>query len=439
MVRIIKGATVKEDPLLEFLMDLMDQVENDNIKYKKRKTNDRSSSRVYPTTSFQLLNEYSFVFTIPKSQVILDATPQYDAKDFVFNDQSLTAAWNYINLGDSMFASLSICSNFTNRSLVEYECMLSSNYFEEGATVSVGSDNQLFMAMAYAAHEGLIESSNIKLVPCSTAIHVYIDLYYSMKPEHRSKATALITTLSRSLPIKSRGQPLQQAINKPEIQPTKPQMQPKSKPLPKSQSSSQNQSQTSTRKQPLQEQPSVNKEPFIKNEPLSVQTPSEPEDESMITQRQFEYAQSQSFASPSKKLNANDATVPIPANDSIEAFYRYLQPPVHKGLLTQYVSDKMKATLTPFQTQNIEWMVSREGHFATTSGIIKPDPEIFNGLPLLYAGTHTDMETGDYVNVFNDEPTTDRAEISQLIKRSYKGGLLADEMGLGKTVRYAYS
>lgn len=98
----------------------------------------------------------------------------------------------------------------------------------------------------------------------------------------------------------------------------------------------------------------------------------------------------------------------------------------------------MTAKLTPFQTQNVEWMIYREGHKAAYQGTITRDYETAVSLPLLYSGSHVSQASGNYINLFTNKVTTDRLQIDKLAQRSYKGGILADEMGLGKTVRYIY-
>ncbi|KAI8079653.1 uncharacterized protein B0P05DRAFT_89668 [Gilbertella persicaria] len=123
--------------------------------------------------------------------------------------------------------------------------------------------------------------------------------------------------------------------------------------------------------------------------------------------------------------------VPVPNNTSIDAFYQYLQPPVSNTRLKPYLSPRISAQLTPFQSQNVEWMMLREGHYADTKGDVYPNHNILDGLPLLYAND----QKGNYLNVFNHQTVTERSDIMDLIQQSFRGGILADEMGLGKTIR----
>ncbi|KAL9538380.1 hypothetical protein MBANPS3_010975 [Mucor bainieri] len=125
---------------------------------------------------------------------------------------------------------------------------------------------------------------------------------------------------------------------------------------------------------------------------------------------------------------------PVPDAATLESFYSYVQPDVNDQRLENYATPRITATLSPFQLQNVEWMVSREGHIANANGEIEPDLSIYTSLPLLYTGVHETEETGTYIDVTTAKTTTNRAHISNLIQLSYSGGILSDEMGLGKTV-----
>ncbi|KAL7316270.1 hypothetical protein PS15m_005389 [Mucor circinelloides] len=125
---------------------------------------------------------------------------------------------------------------------------------------------------------------------------------------------------------------------------------------------------------------------------------------------------------------------PTPEVSSLESFYSYLQPAVSDQRLENYSTPRIAATLSPFQLQNVEWMISREGHKANANGDIEPDLSIYTSLPLLYTGAHETEQTGTYIDVITTKTTTNRATVSDLIQLSYSGGILSDEMGLGKTV-----
>lgn len=127
---------------------------------------------------------------------------------------------------------------------------------------------------------------------------------------------------------------------------------------------------------------------------------------------------------------------PTPEVSSLESFYSHAQPAVSDQRLENYSTPRIAATLSPFQLQNVEWMISREGHKANANGDIEPDLSIYTSLPLLYTGAHETEQTGTYIDVITTKTTTDRATVSDLIQLSYSGGILSDEMGLGKTVRY---
>ncbi|KAK4514830.1 glucosidase II [Mucor velutinosus] len=125
---------------------------------------------------------------------------------------------------------------------------------------------------------------------------------------------------------------------------------------------------------------------------------------------------------------------PAPKVASLESFYNHIQPNVSDQRLENYSTPRIAATLSPFQLQNVEWMISREGHTANTNGGIEPDLSIYTSLPLLYAGAHETEQTGTYIDMITTRTSTNRANISNLIQLSYSGGILSDEMGLGKTV-----
>jgi hypothetical protein len=44
-------------------------------------------------------------------------------------------------------------------------------------------------------------------------------------------------------------------------------------------------------------------------------------------------------------------------DNSLEAFFHLLQPPISMQYLNNYTSDEVVSTLAPFQTQNVQWMV----------------------------------------------------------------------------------
>ncbi|KAG1457233.1 hypothetical protein G6F56_006657 [Rhizopus delemar] len=116
-------------------------------------------------------------------------------------------------------------------------------------------------------------------------------------------------------------------------------------------------------------------------------------------------------------------------NESLDAFFLALQPPVTNLRLNHYVSDKMQSNLSPFQTQNVEWMLKREGHYADHQGFVLPFASVYQKPPLL----HTQIN-GLIINQANDRIVTDQEQLERLQRISYRGGILADEMGLGKTV-----
>lgn len=72
---------------------------------------------------------------------------------------------------------------------------------------------------------------------------------------------------------------------------------------------------------------------------------------------------------PQSANAANTYTLPLvnrlypssispPSYDTVEEFFRHLQPPVSEKKITASQSPELMPVLTPFQSQNVEWMVS---------------------------------------------------------------------------------
>lgn len=116
-------------------------------------------------------------------------------------------------------------------------------------------------------------------------------------------------------------------------------------------------------------------------------------------------------------------------DNSLEAFFHLLQPPISMQYLNNYTSDEVVSTLAPFQTQNVQWMLGREGHYADSFGNVRPISAIFEQPPLLHVNLN-----GSIVNQITGKIEKDALRIKELQAYSYRGGVLADEMGLGKTV-----
>ncbi|CEG76427.1 hypothetical protein RMATCC62417_11324 [Rhizopus microsporus] len=118
-----------------------------------------------------------------------------------------------------------------------------------------------------------------------------------------------------------------------------------------------------------------------------------------------------------------------PQDSSLEAFFDTLRPPVSDHYLDNYTSEQVVSHLAPFQTQNVQWMLKREGHCADTLGNVCPLSTLYEQPPLLHKYIN-----GSLVNQVTGEEVNDAERIKELQMQSYRGGVLADEMGLGKTV-----
>ncbi|ORX46135.1 hypothetical protein DM01DRAFT_1328094 [Hesseltinella vesiculosa] len=124
---------------------------------------------------------------------------------------------------------------------------------------------------------------------------------------------------------------------------------------------------------------------------------------------------------------------PLPSFDqpiSIDAFYRHLQPPVMAARITKCNPPQLLATLTPFQSQNVEWMLQREGYNILDCGTLERRQPCTD-LPFMWER----MDNGLCVNRLTRQACLDSDQLIQNFQqRAYHGGILADEMGLGKTV-----
>jgi hypothetical protein len=306
------------------------------------------------------------------------------------DNQNLLIDWNYVKVSDTIVASMRVYSQGEHHFLLENECVAMSDHFQENATEKFEDNIQLFVAIVFAAHNALLSVSNVKLKPSrdDRSLNLQLDLNLDVEKAKVNNAVPLISALSRIVQSKKI------VID--------------GRPSKKSKLSVTNGTAPSTSSSISLITPPTSS----KNTPTSLGMTSPPFDSYF------------SFSTP-----------PIPADTSLESFFSNLQPPVSDEYREQYVSDKMAAKLTPFQTQNVEWMVNREGHVATKDGRIVKNPQLNQALPLLYSGVHESETTGRYINLFTDVSTTNRAEMDELANRSFKGGILADEMGLGKTVR----
>ncbi|KAI8089837.1 SNF2 family N-terminal domain-containing protein [Halteromyces radiatus] len=120
------------------------------------------------------------------------------------------------------------------------------------------------------------------------------------------------------------------------------------------------------------------------------------------------------------------------ATISIDDFYRYLQPPVSKQLLTKCHTQGLRPTLTPFQSQNVEWMVKKEGFTILDNGSLHEIPIDNDQLPFFWEKINT---TANGQHLYINRVTNEISHHIPVHRHTlYHGGILADEMGLGKTV-----
>lgn len=391
----IPGSIGTAEGLFDYLADLqhkssLGQVDPQSSQ-KKRKIDpihemDRSSnsSQVVFPISFAHVDKPALENMISKLE---DVSSQDSSQDLVIE-------WNYVKISDTILASMRVYSRAGHHLILENECALMNEDFDEYATEKIEAYVQLFVAIVFAVHNSLLNVSNLKLRPpplrddADRSLNLELDLNINVEIAKMKNAIPLISAISRMVHSKKivvdGGGP-----------------------------------------------PSSKKRKFGTTHPLtsSSTAPITPPTSTINTP---------SFSGGSPSLSDAYYSFPtptVPIDTSLEGFYVNLQPPVSDQYLDQYESPKMAATLTPFQSQNVVWMINREGHTATEEGNIIKNPQLNQQLPLLYSGYHENETTGRYVNLFTDVATTNRADIEQLTKRSFKGGILADEMGLGKTVR----
>ncbi|KAI8141209.1 SNF2 family N-terminal domain-containing protein [Fennellomyces sp. T-0311] len=124
-----------------------------------------------------------------------------------------------------------------------------------------------------------------------------------------------------------------------------------------------------------------------------------------------------------------------PSNTSFEEYLRHLQPPTSDQFLDAYQSDALVPKLAPFQSQNVEWMLAREGH-RVVNGNVECTGQTNDVSPFLYEKVVLNSGRTVHVNRITRELVVDSTtpEFVQAQALTQRGGVLADEMGLGKTV-----
>jgi hypothetical protein len=410
---LIPGAIGKQKAIFDFLVEL--QIESvlyethSNANCKRQRID--IDSYVTPANDQPTNGTVQFPIIIPT--IDSETWNELLTEISKFEKQNLTVEWNYVKIEDSIFAAIKVISGGEKHLIAENECVIMSNQFKEDKTETIGNDTELLVAIIYAAHTCLVKTSNVKLCPSTdrSTLFLHMDLVYNMNPTQRARASKLMLALSNKVQIQReqtmQTQPvdlsLQEAKRKPSL-------------VPASNTININQRPSTANEERIKMNENVN----LASSSTSIQASSS--------------LPSQLLTSPPAQPLAS----PAPLDPSIESFYQHIHPPVSDEHLKEFTSDKITAKLTPFQTQNVQWMIRREGHTSDSQGAIKPNHDMFNGFPLLYTGSHIDNDSGSYTDSLKNIEMTDRSKINTLTAMSYRGGILADEMGLGKTVRYCF-
>ncbi len=385
----IPGAIGKADALASYIMQLQSETNpSDSEHGKKRKLNDQSvtTGHIQFPVSLPTVDPSILTHLI----TILDQC----------QEQKLFVTWNYSKLLDTIIATMKVFSESNGECILENECVIMSNQFSEGRTSRFEDNTLLFVAIAFAADLSLLTVSRILLCPSTDkrSLNLKIDVDVYMERARSRKAEELILAIARILNL------TQVTITEPPL------------------------------KKPRNDETLVS---ALITPPASTNnTPSSSAAVSPPVSSSITPLSTSTVVSAIKKGKNNSSDIqfsppPIPADVSLEGFFSNLQPPVSDQYLERYVCPDMTVRLTSFQTQNVEWMIQKEGHKATSQGVIIRDYESFHSLPFLYSNS----QSGNYVNLFTYKTTNDLSEITRLNECSYKGGILADEMGLGKTVR----
>lgn len=434
---VIRGALGKENALFDYLFEpKLQDVASNTIKSHKGTTKTiEISSRIDSSNNSSNVELPLFLPDL-NGQEFKRFIAGYKKQTI----QRLALEWQYTKAEGTIFASLKVFSTVKNHLLLEHECVIMANQFKEDNATKFIGDNQSFVALVYAINMSLIDISNAVIQPSenSRSLRLFINLM-STNANDNVRSRLLLNTLLKKFNI--RQQDIE--INNEPTASTSSRLNIKSPtPMPRIPIATTN----TTNVSPVP----VNPENSDKE---TVVSKRKREEESTITEDlemnhiipNFElpillnrdttqlYKKALTLYPGAK--TTEHTKCPVPEVSSLEAFYSYLQPDVNNQRLENYTTSRIAAKLTPFQTQNVEWMIAREGHFANEKGDVETDLSIYTSLPLLYTGSHETDQNGTYVDIITTEASTDRAHISKLIQLSYSGGILSDEMGLGKTVR----
>ncbi|KAI9472048.1 MAG: SNF2 family N-terminal domain-containing protein [Benjaminiella poitrasii] len=432
MTTIINGSIGKIQEIYELLLDLQDsshlhETDLEANRNKRLKTMNQGDHPYCASGSMSLDRTLYFPLSFPNSD---PAVVQELARDISrFSEQALDVKWNFTRVEDSVFVSMKAATDVGNRSVVEYEFVCAGNQFQEDAVNVIQNESQLFVAIVYAAQAQCIRAGNVQLANDAYGrFCLQMDLYRNSSRSHqlnKAAAAKLLIAISNKITIKTEKPITPEKLIKTE------------KPETPETIGNKHISRSSTTGS--QQHGSIVPSPAILSSKKAVPSGSKKATPS-----------SSLFANNIKKrhlVNIKDNTSDIdlaapsvvPQVTTIDDFYDYLQPPVSNTYLESYTSDAVIARLTPFQTQNVQWMIHREGQAVNENNEnneIVPNYANYQALPLLYTGSHDPVspDRGHYMNVFTNAASTDRTVMNELIDRSYRGGILADEMGLGKTV-----
>ncbi|KAI7887884.1 SNF2 family N-terminal domain-containing protein [Mucor mucedo] len=325
--------------------------------------------------------------------------------------QGLEVNWNYDAIYGTIVASMHVFPPGSNDCIVSHDCMLTGAKFKEKATEKIEDSEQLFVAIAYAAKHSLLTTYNMKITPAHNGIglNLQAEIILDVGRAKEQNALSLIKALSRNINVEN--------------------FKLDERPFKKSKKTAASSSSSIPLTMPSTTSPSITSPSTVSSLIVSSSTVSSAEP--LLISHPIP---SQPQTNTSRELHTPFTTPPNPVDASLSAFYANLHPVVSSEYLEQYTSPEIASLLTPFQTQNVRWMIEREGHSATDTGEIIQLPQNHRPLPLLYTGTHTDDTSGVYYDMYRKVESTNRAEIEKLTDVSLKGGILADEMGLGKTV-----
>ncbi|KAI8636931.1 SNF2 family N-terminal domain-containing protein [Parasitella parasitica] len=395
MVVVVNGALVKEDALLSYLHEFkLQETGNSNRCHSTLQTIEIASKNDSRSINFSNSN-VAFPLSLPG---LKDVEARYLlAGHKNCKTQRLSLEWQYAKVRGTIKTALKVYSASKHQLLLEHRFVINADHFEEdNATELIGLD-QSFVSLAYAIQSSLINASNAVIRPTgpNQTLTLLVQLKFTANANRRSKLS-LVDALSRKFDIKLGNMSL--ATN------TISEVNTTNRLLGDSKNTNMSTSQFK-RKRDGSSQPDISV-PLLKKA-LTLY----PASTTLERKRR-----------------------PVPPVSSLETFYGYIQPDVSEYRPENYATAKITAKLSPFQLQNVKWMISREGHVANEQGGVEPDPSIFACLPLLYTGAHETDETGNYIDCITGETSTSRAQISKLIQLSYSGGILSDEMGLGKTV-----